>query len=295
MKIFGRDKERVLRILIANLNSLSQVDDDQLSQSFTQKSHDFIKFMFKMIKNNEEITSDLTFSAYLFLSKNCNDDQCENGFEAIPTKIKDYLKKCVDEFNKNNQEDLDKERKERDLIIGKEKFKKLGFYVLDVDNCGIATTLNVILDSLAHLASKNTKKINFKSLIYQELKGDLDIVLEKGSTGEKRLVLEIYKHLACDQEIEQKLILSKGIKKSILESDDFEKILKTSFRNLLIFLDQNYETKNTVCHDNYNENKKDFILLGFSWTNEKQSVELANKLKDNNLNYSVILIDIEGM
>jgi hypothetical protein len=84
----------------------------------------------------------------------------------------------------------DLKRKERDLVIGKKILAKQQFYALDIDESGIATTLNVILDSLAHLASKNTKNINFKSLIYTELKGDLDIVLGKGSRGEKRLVLK---------------------------------------------------------------------------------------------------------
>jgi hypothetical protein len=258
MKVFGRDKERILRILIASLNSLSEVDDRKLRQSFSQKSQDLIEFMFKLIQNNNEITSDLAFSAYLFLLKNCNDEQCENGFKAIPTKIKDYLKKCVEDFNnKNNQNNADKnnhkalKRKERDLIIGKRTFEKLGFYVFDVDDCGIATSLKVILDSLAHLASKNTKNINFKSLINIELKGDLDIVLGKGSRGEKRLVLEIYKHLACDPEINQKFILSEEIKNSILENKrDYEELLEDTYRSLMYLLGQNWETKQSYADDN---------------------------------------------
>ena len=133
MKVFGRDRERVLRILMANLNSLSQCDDRQLRQSFTQKSQDLIVFMFDMIKNNNEFPSDLAFSVYSFLSKNSTDEQCENGFEVIPTKIKDYLKKCVDDFNnKNNQKALKREK--RDLIIGKKRFENHRFYALDIDN-----------------------------------------------------------------------------------------------------------------------------------------------------------------
>jgi hypothetical protein len=303
MKTFGRDKERILRILIAILTSLSQVDDRQLRKLFIQKSQDLIVFMFEMIKNNTEITSDLAFSAYLFLFKCCNDDQCENGFDTIPTKIKDYLKKCVDDFNNNkNQKDLNKnnhtslKRKERDLIIGKKSFEKLGFYVLDVDNCGIATTLNDILDSLASLASKNTKNINFKSLIYTELKPDLDIVLEKGSRGEKRLVLEIYKHLACDKEISKKLTLSEDIKNSILKCANYKEILENEYKNLIYFLGQNWETKDMYAHDNQKttstRRKQDFIFLGFNEANEEQCNELKKMLEDT-LHYSVELHNIE--
>jgi hypothetical protein len=290
MKTFGRDKERVLKLLIANLNSLSQVDE-----LFTKQSQELnlIEIVFKLIKNNKEIiTSDLEFSVNLFLSKICNDEQSENVFDAIPKEIKDYLKKCVDDFNNKNYQKAMK-REKRDLIIGKKRFENHRFYALDIDNCGIATTLNVILDSLAHLASKNTKKKHFKYLIYTELKGDLDIVLEKGSTGEKRLVLEIYKHLACDQEIRQKFILSEEIKTSILKSDDYEKILKTSFRNLLYFLGKNYEIIESVSHDGP-RNKSDLILLVFNWTNEEQFGELDKKLVEK-LDYRVKSIDIEGL
>jgi hypothetical protein len=289
MKTFGRDKERVLKLLIANLTSLSQVE------LFGKKLQelDLIEIVSSLIRNNKEITSDLEFSANLFLSKSNSDYQSENVFDAIPTKIKDYLKKCVVDFDKKNQNDLDKSRKKRDLIFGKKIFENHRFYALDIDSCGMATTLNVILDSLASLASKNTKKKNFKSLIYTELKRDLDIVLEKGSTGEKRLVLEIYKHLACDQEIRQKFILSEEIKTSILKSDDYEEILKTSFRNLLYFLGQNCETKESVSHDGP-RNKSDLILLVFNWTNEEQFGELEKKLVGKS-DYRVKSIDIEGM
>jgi hypothetical protein len=288
-KTFCREKERLLKLLIANVSSLSQVKDQRLRESFSQKSQDLIELMFKMIKNNKDITSDLAFSVYLFLSKSCNHEQIENVFCAIPKEIKDYLKKCVDDFNKTNQNDLVKKREKRDLIIGRKKYKNQQFYALDIDKSGISTTLNVILESLAHLASKNE---HINSLIYTELKDHLDIVLEKGSTGEKRLVLEIYKQLACDQEIRKEFILSEEIKTSILKSDDYEEILENGYKFLLILLGQNCETKESVSHDGP-RNKSDLILLVFNWTNEEQFGELEKKLEK--LDYRVKLIDIEGM
>ena len=296
MKVFGRDRERVLRILIATLNSLSQVDDRQLRLTFTQKSQDLIESMFKMIKNNTEFSSDLAFSIFSFLSKNSNDEQCENGFEAIPMKIKDYLNKSVDDFNnKNTSNDLKREK--RDIVIGKKRFEKQRFYALDIDTCGIVTTLNVILDSLAHLVSKTSKKKNFKSLIYTELKGHLDIVLEKGSTGEKRLVLEIYKNLACDQEIGQKFFLSKEIKHSILENKrDYEELLENTYRSLMYLLGQNCETKESYTQDNQKTSStgrmQDFIYLGYNRENEAKCKGLKKRLEDT-FHYSVELHNIE--
>jgi len=274
---------------MANLNSLSQCDE-----LFAQKSQELnlIEIVFKLIKNNTEITSDFAFSVYSFLSKNCTNEQCENVFEAIPTKIKEFLKKCVDDFNnKNTPNDL--KRKERDLVIGKKIFAKQQFYALDIDESGIATTLNVILDSLAHLASKATKKINFKSLIHTELKGHLDIVLEKGSAGEKRLVLEIYKHLACDPEIRQKFTLSEEIKNSILKCKEYRELLEDTYTNIMCLLDQNWETKESYSSDNQKTSStKDFIYLGFNRENEAKCQGLKKRLEDT-FHYSVELHNIE--
>jgi hypothetical protein len=167
---------------------------------------------------------------------------------------------------------------------------------LDIDESGIATTLNVILDSLAHLASKATKKINFKSLIYTELKGHLDIVLEKGSAGEKRLVLKIYKHLACDSELSQKFILSEEIKNSILKCKEYRELLEDTYRSLMYFLSQNWETIESLSHDNSPTSStgrtKDFIYLGFNRENEAKCQGLKKRLEDT-FHYSVELHNIE--
>ena len=174
MKTFGKPKERVLKLLIANLSALSQVDD-----LFTKKSQELklIEFMFNIIKKSET-PSDLAFSANLFLLKNCNRNQIEtNGFEAMLARIKNYLEKC-DKDLKN--ESLDKIREGRDYKIGTKVFPG-DFYAIDIDNSGIRTTLNVILESLYLLASK----IDNISDIYNRFKSDLYTILEKGNTGEK--------------------------------------------------------------------------------------------------------------
>jgi hypothetical protein len=241
MKTFGKPKERVLRLLIANLSALSQVDD-----LFTNKSQELIEFMFKFIKISE-ITSDLAFSAYLFLLKNCNGDQIEaNGqLKVIFAKIAEYLEKCAEDFQNKSKETLDQNRESRDLKIGGDVYK-CKFYSLDIDNSGIRTALKVILDSLSFLGTKT----NLKQDIYDKFKSDLYIILEKGKTGEKRLVLDIYGHLAKDAEVCQNMKEKiKQIKSSFLQSSDYERKLKNPFEKLLNILGINLEPKESIAHD----------------------------------------------
>ncbi len=243
MKTFGKPRERVLRLLIANLSALSQVYD-----LFKNKSQKLIEFMFNFIKI-KEITSDLAFSAYLFLLKNCNGDQIEaNGqLEVILGKIAEYLKKCAEDFQNKSKETLDQNRESRDLKIeGDVNSYKCKFYSLDIDKSGIRTTLKVILDSLSFLGTKT----NLKQDIYDKFKSDLYIILEKGKTGEKRLVLDIYGHLAKDAEVcrnmKEKIT---QIKSSILQSSDYELKLKHPFDKLLNILGINLEPKESIAHD----------------------------------------------
>jgi hypothetical protein len=249
MKTLGREQERILKLLIANISALSQVVEENF---FLKKSHELnlIEFTFNLIKTNE-FTSDFLFSANLFLLKICNDHQSENGFDAILVKIEEYLKKCAHDFTNKDLNSLIREV--RDLKIDKETFHNK-FYALDADNCGISTTLNVILDSLILLASKNTKSKNFKTIIYDRFKSSsLDVILEKGNSGEKKLVLDIYKYLACDAEIHQKMELSDEIKDSILDNRDYEKILKQAYIDLFNFIGKNWATPKSKSHDFHKE------------------------------------------
>jgi hypothetical protein len=200
-------------------------------------------FIFIKIK---EITSDLAFSAYLFLLKNCNGDQIEaNGhLEVIFAKIAEYLKKCAEDFQNKSKETLDQNRESRDLKIGGDVYK-CKFYSLDIYNSGIRTTLKVILDSLCLLGTKKNTKTNLRQIIYNNFESGLYIILEKGKTGEKRLVLDIFGHLAKDPEISQKNMkeIIEQITNSILQSTDYERKLKTPFKNLLDILGINFEPK----------------------------------------------------
>jgi hypothetical protein len=292
MKTFGKNKERVSKLLIANLSTLSQVDD-----LFTKKSQELnlIEFMFGIIENSET-SSDLAFTANLFLLKNCNADQIEtNGFDAVFVKKNKYLELCAKDFKNESKENLDKNRESRDLKIGNESLK-YNFYAIDIDNSGIRTTLNVILDSLSLLASKNTK-INFKSIIYNKFKIYLYTILEKGNTGEKRLVLDIYKYLAYDAAVGQDMKENmKQVKKSIMESSDYEGKLEVTYNNILYILGENYEKKQSEGRDSGFEKttkSSNYILLCFNLENEQRCLMLKKRLEDQD--YVVETKDIDGI
>jgi hypothetical protein len=258
MKTLGRVKERVLKLIIADISALSQVVDDNLFLKKSQETN-LIEFTFNLIKTNE-FTSDFLFSANLFLLKICNDHQSENGFDAILVQIEEYLKKCADDFTNKDLSSLMHEI--RDLKIDKEIFHNK-FYALDVDNCGIMTTLNVILESLILLGSKNTKNKNFKTIIYDRFKSSsLDVILEKGNSGEKKLVLDIYEQLAFDADNKQKMDLSDQIKDSILENPDYEKILKHAYTNLFEHIGKNWATPKSKSHDFHKESTSSRIKGG---------------------------------
>jgi len=288
---------------------------DEMFFLINSRDLNLFEFIINFIETNE-FTSDFLFSANLFLLKNCNNVQSENLFDAILVKIDEYLKKCA-EILKNDYQNLIRET--RDLKINSKDVVKNKFYALDVDNCGIPTTLNVILDSLILLASKNAKKKNFKKIIYDRFKSSsLDFILEKGNTGEKKLVLDIYKYLACDPEINESMKLSEEMKKVILGSRDYEKILKLSYTNLLALFDQNYETKENAAHDIHpeassfdhdiskitsippahdiskNPSNQNYILFNYNSTNEERSITLSNRL-NKEFQYAIKPNDIECM
>ena len=129
--------------------------------------------MFKIIKNSE-ITSDLAYSANLFLLRNCNRNQIEtNGFDTMLARIKEYLEKCAKDFKNESKESLDKIREDRDLKFGT-KVMNRQIYATDIDNSGIRTTLNVILEPLSCLRQRLIKyqifTINLKVICTQFLR-----------------------------------------------------------------------------------------------------------------------------
>ena len=246
--------------------------------------------MFKLIKSSE-LTSDLAFSTNLFLLRNCNRNQIEtNGFEAMLARIKKYLEICAKDLKNESKESLDKSREVRDLKIGPELLN-CKIYAMDIDNSGIRTTLNVILESLSLLASM----IDFKSNIYKEFKSDLYTILEKGKTGEKKLVLDIYTRLAFDAEISQDMKQNiEQIKNSFQGKD----LLIVAYNNLLYVLGENYEIKPSPGHDllkgsnETHEVSTQTILFAFNSPNKERCLELKQRLEKED--YAVRSEDIEG-
>jgi len=145
------------------------------------------------------------------------------------------LRTCSEDFLSSNQSLY---REEREIPIDK-KTINIYFYAIDLDECGAKTTLNVILTTLCSLSSKNQR---FGSMIYEDLKSDLDIILEKDEeTYEKKLILDIYIKLSLYDEIRSEMIVDKKlggiiynlkkIKKLKNEVIKFEDLLGVRFEN----------------------------------------------------------------
>ena len=204
MIIFGNNRMRIIKFFIANLTALSKNMDDS---EFVYKCNDsnLVEIISSNIVKNNDITSDVIFSSYLFLSTICNESQIENEFKSIPKKFKTYLSTCSKDFLNSNQSLY---RESREIPIDK-KTIIADFYAVDLDKCGAKTTLNVILTTLCSFASKNQR---FGSMIYEELKSDLDNILEKDEeTYEKKLTLDIYIYLSLDDEIRSEMIVDNNL------------------------------------------------------------------------------------
>ena len=93
MIIFGNNRMRIIKFFIANLTALSKNMDDS---EFVYKCNDsnLVEIISSNIVKNNDITSDVIFSSYLFLSTICNESQIENEFKSIPRKFKIYLRTC---------------------------------------------------------------------------------------------------------------------------------------------------------------------------------------------------------
>jgi hypothetical protein len=269
-------------LLVANLSALSQADD-----LFAKKSEklNLIDSMFKLIKSSE-LTSDLAFSTNLFLLRNCNRNQIEtNGFEAMLARIKKYLEICAKDLKNESKESLDKSREVRDLKIGPELLN-CKIYAMDIDNSGIRTTLNVILESLSLLASKADNK----SDIYNDLKSYLYTILEKGNTGEKKLVLDVFTRLAFDEKISEDMKQNIGTIRNSFQGKDS---LIGTYNNLLYVLGENYEIKPSPGHDLLHGSKStQTILFAFNSPNEERCRKLNERLEKEG--YAVRSEDIEG-
>ena len=112
VNLFGNET-RIIKLLIANLNGLIENNDELFKDRCQKLNPLLIETIFKII-NKAETKSDITYSAYLFLSKICSEDEIKERFSNILIKYDDYLKKCADDFNPN-QNPKDTEHKCREI------------------------------------------------------------------------------------------------------------------------------------------------------------------------------------
>ena len=213
---------RITKQLIANLTGLNKHNDDLFKKRCQELELDFnlIKSILN-ITNRAETKSDVSFSAYLFLSTIYDESEIENVFESILKKYENYLKKCAEDFN--NKEPKNIERIRREITIDKKALSKK-FYKLDMDECGIATMLDLILNTLNSF-SLGEKREKFRTMIYKSLKSYLDVILEKGETYEQRLCLDLYIELSLYENRTMKL--SNAIQKAFKTNKEYSKVLET--------------------------------------------------------------------
>ena len=209
--VFGYEIQ-IIKLLVANLTGLHKHNDDLFKKRCQELNFNLIEVIFN-ITNKAETKSDVTFSAYLFLSKIYDENLIENEFNKILDKYENYLKQCVEDFN--NKEPKLIERTRREITID-EKVVSKKFYKLDLDQCGIPTPLDLILTTL-HSYSLGKKREQFRTMIEKSLKSYLDVILEKGELYEQRLVLDLYIELSFYEKREMKLSdeIQKAIKKSL--------------------------------------------------------------------------------
>jgi len=267
----------IIKMLIANLTGLYEKNEDLFK---TRMTSNLVENIFNLT-NKTEISSAIAFSAYKFLLTICDDKQIEIGFKRIPDKYEKYLDQSARDFRGENKIPRDK----REIMIDKQP-RQAKFYELDFDKCGSKTTLDLILVSLGMLSSKHEK---FRTMILKTLKTNLDVILEKGNSYEKRLVLDIYIEISLDSSEEMRL--TDGIVNSIGNDDKYSEILEKKLKLLERIHEVTYEPKKSTNHDLV---KLTNILISFDSPNKTKCDELKNRLVEK-LMYNVFINDIEGV
>ena len=84
VNLFGNET-RIIKQLIANLNGLIENNDELFKDRCQTLNPLLIETIFKII-NKAETKSDITYSAYLFLSKICSEDEIKERFSNILIK-----------------------------------------------------------------------------------------------------------------------------------------------------------------------------------------------------------------
>ena len=96
VNVFGYET-RIIKLLIADLTMFIDNNDSLFRKKYQDLGFNLIESIFNII-NKTETKSDVIYSAYLFLSKICSENEIEKGFNSVLKKYEDYLKKCVDDF-----------------------------------------------------------------------------------------------------------------------------------------------------------------------------------------------------
>ncbi len=281
--VFGYEIQ-IIKLLIANLTGLHKHNDDLFKKRCQELNFNLIEVIFNIINKAK---SDVTFSAYLFLSKFYGDNLIENEFNKTLIKYENYLKRCVEDFNSKEPKLI--ERTRREITIDKKVVSKK-FYKLDLDQCGIPTSLDLILTTLRSY-SLGEKREKFRTLIEKSHKSYLDVILEKGETYEQRLVLDLYIELSFYEHREMKL--SNEIQKAIKANKEYSKVLEDRLILFGYITRVEYETKGFRNDRSVKHKNHDFVDVS-RHQNEFYNVEIARNNMNENVTNTYILITFDS-
>ena len=181
------------------------------------------------------------------------------------------------------------ERTRREITIDKKVVSKK-FYKLDLDQCGIPTSLDLILTTLRSY-SLGEKRVKFRTMIEKSLKSYLDVILEKGETYEQRLVLDLYIELSFYENREMKL--SNEIQKAIKANKEYSKVLEDRLILFGYITRVEYETKGFRNDRSVKHKNHDFVDVS-RHQNEFYNVEIARNNMNENATNTYILITFDS-
>ena len=245
LNVFGNET-RIIKLLIADLSGLIDDNDSLFKKKCQEVGFNLIESIFNII-NKTETKSDVIYSAYLFLSTICSENEIENGFNSILTKYENYLNQCVDDFKNKDPKTI--ERKSREIR-----------YILDLYIRIKLSYENIqIKDSKAAIA------------IFENVISAIEAAIS-ASEGEENPSKEHKKTIKANKEVKKYL---KGRLRIFGKIDNFNYEPKKALNHDLSKLVNNNQSSPA----NKCENKTS-ISISFDSDNETKCHELRQRLED---------------
>ena len=246
VNVFGNET-RIIKMLIADLTMFIDNNDSLFRKKYQDLGFNLIESIFNII-NKTETKSDVIYSAYLFLSTICSENEIGNRFNSILTKYENDLNQCIDDFNNN-----------KDLKTIERNCCELR-YILDLYIRIKLSYENIqIKDSKAAIA------------IFENVISAIEAAIS-ASEGEENPSKENKKTIKANKEVKKYL---KGRLRIFGKIDDFNYEPKKALNHDLSKLVNNNQSSPA----NKCENKTS-ISISFDSDNETKCHELRQRLED---------------